>query len=60
MRTIDEDGEQWQCSFEDYTTGDLIPVVDGLGLLEAAKIDLMQQHQMIPMPPGQEGEYDDQ
>jgi len=59
VRTLDEvDGETFTCVFQDCTSGGMIPLLDGLGLLEAAKIDLMQQHAMIPMPPGQAGNAD--
>jgi hypothetical protein len=49
-----EDGETFTCYFDDYVQQGIIPVLDGLALLEAAKIDLMQQHRMLPMPPPEE------
>lgn len=56
---LDKDGnEYWATNFSDRR-GNMISLIVGLGLLEAAKIDLMQRHGCVPLPPGQEDVDDD-
>jgi hypothetical protein len=59
VKEILEDGTvAWHTKFYDSSDpkSGLVPILDGLALLEAAKTDLQQKSGMLPMPPGQESE----
>lgn len=43
-KLLKDDGFVFRCKFKDYVTDDLIPFLDGLGLLEAAKVDFLDQN----------------
>lgn len=48
---IDVDGQEfWATKYVNNVDKTAIPVITGLGMLEATKIDLLQRNGMIPMP----------
>lgn len=47
-KVLKGDGEFiWRCNFEDLIEGSLIPYLDGLGLMEAAKADFKDHHEGV-------------